>query len=335
MTLRYVLRRSAHFVVVILAMTVVMFSISHVIPGDPAAAMAGFGAPLYVIEEVRHQLGLDRPLHEQYFVYMGDLLRGNLGVSLTHRTRVLDDMKQYFPASAELILASMMMSVPLGIVFGIIAAAAWGKWPDITLRTMSLMGASVPLFWVALMFQLLFYRQFDIFPAGGRISDAIPAPERVTGFYTIDSILAEDWAALASSLTHLFLPALVLALNSLGLLLRQTRASMLMHLGQDFVRTARAKGLAERVVLWRHAFRNASVPVLTEVSLQFGILLGATFLVESVFFWPGLGSYAIRAIADLDFPSIMGVTLVYTFIYMVANFLTDLAYPLLDPSVSY
>jgi peptide/nickel transport system permease protein len=315
-------------------MTVVLFAISHMIPGDPAAAMAGFGAPLYVIEEARHQLGLDRPLYEQYFIYMRDLLHGDLGVSLTHRTRVLDDMKQFFPATAELVLAAMILSVPLGILLGITAAAAWGKWPDITLRTLSLLGASVPLFWMALIFQFVFCLKLGLFPAGGRLADGIPVPAQVTGFLTVDSLLAGDGQALVSALYHLFLPALALALNTMGLLLRQTRASMLSSLSQDFVRTARAKGLTAPIVLWRHAFKNASVPVLTEVGLQFGILLGATFLVETVFYWPGLGQYAIRAIYDLDFPSIMGVTLVFTVVYVVLNFLTDLIYPILDPSVT-
>lgn len=334
MSLRYIVRRLAYFVVVLAAMTVVMFVISHVIPGDPAAAMAGFGAPKYVIDSVRHQLGLDRPLYEQYFVYMRDLLQGDLGVSISRRTRINDDIARYLPASAELVLAAMVMSVPLGVLCGIISAASWRRWPDITLRTLSLLGACVPMFWLGLMFQLIFYRALPFFPAGGRIADKILSPPVITGFLIIDSVLAGNWTALGSALHHIFLPAFTLALNSLGLLLRQTRASMLMVLSHDYVRTARAKGLGERIVLWRHAFKNAAIPVVTEIGLQFGILLGATFLVEIVFYWPGLGFYAVRAIPDLDFPAIMAVTLVYTFIYLAMNFLVDLIYPLLDPTIT-
>lgn len=334
MSWRYLLLRLAYFVVVMVAMTVVMFVVSHVIPGDPAAAMAGFGAPKYVIESVRHQLGLDRPLHEQYLVYMRDLLRGDLGVSIARRTSVNDDIARYLPASAELVLVAMLMSVPLGVFCGIVSAACWRRWPDITLRSLSLLGACVPMFWLGLMFQLVFYRALPFFPAGGRIADQIIAPPEITGFLILDSLLSQNWVALWSALHHIFLPALTLALNSLGLLLRQTRASMLIILSHEYVRTARAKGLAERIVLWRHAFKNAAIPVITEIGLQFGILLGATFLVETVFFWPGLGLYAVKAIPDLDFPAIMSVTLVYTFIYLAVNLLVDLLYPFLDPTIA-
>jgi peptide/nickel transport system permease protein len=335
MSAQYIFRRLAYFVLVLGAMTVVMFVISHLIPGDPAAAMAGFGAPKYVIESIRHQLGLDRPLHEQYLVYMRDLVHGNLGVSIARRTPINQDLKRYFPASAELVLAAMAISVPVGILLGIVAAACWRRWPDVALRTVSLLGASLPMFWVALVFQLVFFRSLRLFPAGGRIGDNVVAPRTVTGFLIVDSILAGNLPALRSALHHIAMPALTLALNSVGLLLRQTRASMLMVLGNDYVRTARAKGLRERTVIWRHAFRNAAIPVATEVGLQFGILLGATFLVETVYYWPGLGLYAVRAIPDLDFPAIMGVTLVYTIVYLVMNFVVDLVYPLLNPTIRF
>lgn len=331
--LRYFLQRLLGLVVVLWAMTVVMFVIVRMIPGDPVAGMMGFGTPRYVIEATREQLGLDRPLPEQYFSYLNDLLHGRLGISIESRNQVAEEMGQRFTASAELILVSMLLSLPSGVLLGIIAAARWGRPSDGLIRFFSLLGASAPLFWVALVFQLVFFRRLGWLPVDGRISFSVIPPPDVTGFLLIDSLLDGNREAFVDSLKHVLLPALALSLNSLGLIVRQTRASMLQVLNEGYIRTARAKGLRERMVLGTHALKNAAIPVVTEIGLQFGIVLGATFLVEIVFSWPGLGTYAVRAIINLDYPVIMGVALLFSFVYVVTNFLVDLSYPLFDPRI--
>jgi len=311
-----------------------MFVIIRVIPGDPIAGLVGFGTPRYVIENIRQQMGLDRPLSVQYIGYVRDLIRGDLGLSFESRLPVASELRRRFTASAELVLFSMLLAVPLGIALGVLSAARRGRIGDGVIRFLSLLGAAAPLFWMALVFQLIFFRYLGWFPADGRIDLAVPKPVELTGFFLVDSLLTRNWSALWDSLGHIFLPGLALALNSLGLLVRQTRVSVLQVLGEDFIRTAQAKGLRERVVLVRHALKNAALPVITEIGMQFGIVLGATFLVEVVFSWPGLGLYAVRAIINLDYPAVMGVAQLFTLIFIIANFLVDLSYPLLDPRIS-
>lgn len=332
--MRFMLWRVVGLVITLWAASLIMFIVIRVVPGDPVAGLVGFGTPRYVIDGIREQMGLNRPLHQQYLLYMRDLVRGNLGISFESRLPVGDELRQRFAASAELVVFSLILTIPLGVALGVIAAARWGRWADSLIRFLSLLGAAAPLFWVALIFQLFFFRYLEWLPADRRIDLALAVPRQVTGFYVVDSLLAGDWAALTSSLRHVLLPGLALALNSLGLLVRQTRASLLQVLREDFVRTARAKGLRERVVLFVHALRNAAIPIVTEIGMQFGIVLGATFLVEIVFSWPGLGMYAVRAIVNLDYPAVMGVAQVFTLVYIVSNFLVDLAYPLLDPRIA-
>lgn len=330
----FFLRRILGLFVVLWAMTAVLFIIIRSIPGDPVAGMMGFGTPRYVIESTREQLGLDRPLIEQYFGYVSDLVRGEFGLSIETRGPVGRELANRFTATAELVIVSMVFSVLVGVTLGIIAAAQWGRWGDSVIRLVSLLGAAVPLFWIALIFQLVFFRQLRILPVDGRLDFSIIPPTRVTGFMTLDSLLAGDLEAFVDAARHLILPSLALALNSVGLMVRQTRASMLQIIGQDFIRTARAKGLTEAKIMRRHAVRNAAIPIVTEIGLQFGTILSATFLVEVVFSWPGLGLYAVRSILNLDYPVIMGVAVLFTFVYVVVNFLVDLSYPLLDPRIT-
>ncbi|HBY94159.1 MAG: ABC transporter permease [Ardenticatenaceae bacterium] len=332
--LRFLLKRLAGFVIVVWSMTFVMFGVIHAIPGDPVAGLAGFGTPRYVIDAMREQLGLDRPLYVQYLKYVTNLLRGDFGISIETRNPVLAEMGKNFAASAELVLVALLIAVPLGVALGIAAAAHWGRPTDGLIRFVSLLGAAAPLFWVALVFQIIFFRQLKWFPVDGRIDFSITPPTQITGLYLVDSLLTRNGAAFWSSLRHIVLPAVALALNSLGLLVRQTRASLLQVITADYIRTARAKGLPERIVLYRHALKNAAIPITTEIGLQFGIILGATFLVEIVFSWPGLGLYAVRAILNLDYPAVLGVAQLFTFVYVVANFLVDASYPLFDPRIT-
>jgi peptide/nickel transport system permease protein len=332
--LRYALKRLAGLIVVLWAMSAVMFVVIRVIPGNPIAGLVGFGTPRYVIEHIKQQMGLDRPLYIQYLDYLRGLLHGDLGISFESRLPVVSEMGRYFTASAELVLVSMILTVPLGVLLGIAAAARWRTAGDGAIRLLSLVGAAAPLFWMALVFQVIFFRYLGWLPVDGRISVNVPPPRSITGFYLFDSLLTLDWAAFRSSLLHILLPATVLALNSIGVLVRQTRASLLQVLSEDFIRTGRAKGLREWVVLFRHAMKNAAIPVVTEIGMQFGNVLGATFLVEIVFSWPGLGLYAVRAIVNLDYPAVMGVAQLFTLIYVLTNFLVDVSYPLIDPRIT-
>lgn len=332
--LRYAVKRLAGLFVVLWAMSVVMFVVIRVIPGNPIAGLVGFGTPRYVIEHIKEQMGLDRPLYVQYVDYLRGLVHGDLGISFESRLPVVSEMGRYFTASAELVLASMVLTVPLGVILGVVSAARWRKASDGVIRLLSLVGAAAPLFWMALVFQLVFFRYLGWLPVDGRISVGVPPPRSITGFFLVDSALTLNGDAFRSSLLHILLPATVLALNSIGVLVRQTRASLLQVLSEDFIRTGRAKGLREWVVLFRHAMKNAAIPVVTEIGMQFGNVLGATFLVEIVFSWPGLGLYAVRAIVNLDYPAVMGVAQLFTLVYVLTNFLVDISYPLLDPRIS-
>lgn len=331
--LRYFLVRIIGLLAVLLGMTVVLFGVTRFIPGDPAAAAAGSGAPKAVVEAYRRELGLDRPVHQQYSSYMRGLLHGDLGRSIISRTPVREELVKVLPASVELVLVAMSLSVPLGVVGGVVAAKNWGRKSDRFLRGLSTVGAAVPLFWLGLLGQLIFFRYLGWLPADQRLDFSISAPPSVTGLYLVDSLLAGDVKAFMSAVQHIALPAVVLAVNTVALLLRQSRASVLQVLGEDFIRTAYAKGLSGSTVLWRHALPNAFIPVLTEIGLQFGVVLGATFLVEFIFSWPGIGMYAVSAMNNLDYPAIMGAALLFSVVYVIANFVVDLMYPLVDPRV--
>lgn len=333
--LRYTVKRFISLIVVLWAMTVVMFALIHSIPGDPLAGAMGLDTSREVIERLREQMGLNLSLVQQYINYLSNLARGDFGISFISRRPVSEEIAQYFSASAELILFALTFAVSLGILFGILAAVYWRRWPDEVIRFVSLLGSAAPLFWVALIFQLVFFRYLGWLPVDSRIDFAVGSPTRITGLFLVDSLLTRDLEAFWSSLRHLLLPGLALGLNTLGLLVRQTRASVLEQLQRDFIRTARAKGLPERLVLYRHTLKNAAIPIVTEIGLQFGITLGSAFLVEIVFSWPGMGLYAVRAILNLDYPAILGVAQLFTLVYVVSNFLVDLSYPLLDPRIVY
>ncbi len=331
----YVLRRILTLILVLIGMSLLTFTVTRMIPADPARAAAGMDASLETLEAVRHDLGLDRPLPEQYWRYISGVLRGDLGVSFMNRQPVMDDIRQFLPASIELAVASILICVPLGVVLGVITALKAGSWTDAITRIFAILGVSIPIFWLALLLQLLFYRELHWFPAAGRLSVQFSAPPTVTGMYLVDTLLARDWGAFRSALQHIILPAVTLAVANVAVITRITRSSLLEVLSADYVRTARAKGLAEWRVLGRHALKNAMVPVVTIIGLQLGALIAWVFLVETIFSWPGIGSYMVRAIMDSDFNAVMGVTLVTSFIYVVINLLVDLSYLLLDPRIRY
>jgi peptide/nickel transport system permease protein len=330
----YVLRRLVWLGFVLVGMTLLSFIVTHLIPADPAKAAAGMDATADQIERLKRDLGLDRPLHEQYLLYLGGLLRGDLGTSIVSRRPVRDDLADYLPATLELTLWTVVAIVAIGVPLGVVSATRRGSLVDLLTRLLATLWVAIPVFWFGLLLQLLFYLNLGWLPVGGQIQQGIVVP-RITGLLTIDAVLQGNVAALASALRHLVLPVTTLALTRVAIVSRMTRASMLEVLGADYIRTGRAKGLTERTVIYGHALRNAGLPILTTIGTQVGFLLGGTILVETIFQWPGMGRYAVGSITGVDFPAVMGVTLVAAGVFVTVNLLVDLAYVTLDPRISY
>ncbi len=318
-------------IVILVGMTVITFFVARVIPADPAHLAAGVDAPPAQVEAMRKALGLDRPLPVQFWNYFTGLLQGDLGRSLATHRPVLEDLKLYFPATVELAMVALIIYVLIGIPLGVFAAIARGRFTDYLIRLASVTAMGVPAFALGLLLQIVFARWLGWFPLEGRLDTSLPPPRYVTGMYTVDSLLAGDWLAFRSSLTHLVLPVMSLALGRLGVAARFTRTSLIEVLNLDFVRTARAKGLDKWVVIFRHALPNALIPVVTIIGIQVGFLLGGTVLVEVVFSWPGLGRYAVASIFNFDFYSVIGVTLVISTIFVVTNLAVDVLYRVIDP----
>jgi peptide/nickel transport system permease protein len=309
--------------------------VTHLVPGDPVAANLGqsaLGDPA-AVAAFRHQYGLDQPLPVQYLRYLGDVLTGNLGISEQSHRAVLSDLSEYVPATVELALFAIVTSLVIGVGLGILAAAFADRWLDNIIRVVSLGGVSMPVFWIALVaFYLLFFR-LGWLPGGGRLDPGQSPPAHVTGLYTVDALVHGQWSLLWSALRHLVLPGLVLAVYTIGMLTRFTRASMLEIMGNDYVRAARLKGLPERTVILRHVLRPALISVITVAGLAFANLLSGTVLVENIFAWPGVGQYAYHSAVSLDLPAIMGVSLFIALVYIVLNLVVDLLYGVIDPRI--
>ena len=331
----FVARRLAAMVFLAIGITLIAFIVTHLVPGDPAAANLGQNAMSdpTIVAAWRAKNGLDHPLPVQYLNYLGGLLHGDLGISQRTQQPVSTELAEYVPATIELAFAAIFLSVVIGVPLGIIAAMRRNSWADQVLRVLSLSGVSLPTFWLALIAYYVLFFKLGWLPGGGRLKPGIPPPTHRTGFYTIDSLLDGNPAKFWDAAQHLALPAMVLAAFTIGLLTRFTRASILEVLNNDYVRTARAKGLPERTVIMRHVLRPALVPILTVFGVAFGSLLSGTVLVEKIFSWPGVGQYAYDAALNLDLPSIMGVTLVVAIIYILINFIVDILYGVVDPRI--
>ncbi len=301
-------------------------------PGDPAYLAAGPRARADEIERIRIQLGLDRPVYEQYLNYLSKLVRLNLGTSLISRHPVAEDLVAFFPATFELTTFSIIITILFGIPLGIISATRKDQALDHASRVFSILGVSMPSFWLGLLVQLLFYGKLGLFPYGGRIDSSITLT-RITGLNTIDSLLTANIPAFLSSLEHLVLPALTLSFTTLAVITRITRATMLEILRQDYIKTAKAKGLPQRVVIYKHALRNSLISILTIGGTTYASLLGGSVIIEEIFSWPGIGRYAAASIIRLDFPAIVGVTLLMAAITVLVNLGTDLLYTSIDPRI--
>jgi peptide/nickel transport system permease protein len=331
--LAYLVRRSFGILTVLVGVSIITFSISHLVPADPVLAALGDKATADQIAAFRHQYGLDRPVPEQYLIYLNGLVHGDLGRSIRTRRPVVDDLRDFFPATAELALAALIVSLILGIPAGLWSAVKRNQLPDHVVRVLAIVGGAMPVFWLGLIAIGVFYYRLNWLPGGGRIDQFIQPPKTITGLYVVDSLLTGNWPALGSSLEHLALPAFVLGYYSTAVIARMMRSSTLEVLGQDYLRTARSKGMSERAVILAHALRNAMIPMMTIIGVTFGSLLSGAVLTETVFGWSGLGRYATQSAISLDFPAVMGVALLAAVVYAVVNLLVDLTYFWLDPRI--
>ena len=331
---RYAVRRALTIVPVLLGVSVLVFSFIHLIPGDPALTMLGERATPEKVTEVRARLGLDRPIWQQYLLYVGNALRGDLGVSIVRGDPVASDLLRRFPATVELAMAAIVAAVALGIPIGV-ASAVWRNSPlDSLARLGALTGVSMPIFWLGLVLAWVFGVQLRLLPTGFRLSSGT-AFVPWTNFVILDALLQRDWPTFVDALRHLILPALALATIPLAVVARMTRASMLEVLSREYIRTAEAKGLSRRAVVLRHALRNALLPVLTVVGLQVGRLLAGAILTETIFSWPGIGLWVYESIESRDYAIVQGVSLFIAVIVVGVNLLTDVLYAAVDPRIKY
>lgn len=333
MVARLIVRRLLVSLPLMVGLTLVVFLVSHMLPGDPVAAHLGQRSMEHpeIVAAFRARWGLDRPVHIQYLLFLRNLLRGDLGVSIKTHEPVREDLARHFPASVELAVAAVVLSAAAGIPLGVLAAVGRNRWVDHLARAVSLAGISAPVFWLALVGLYVFYLRLGWLPGPGRLDVGMLEPPRVTGMMTVDALLAGDWAAFRSAVAHLVLPALVLGSATTGLITRMTRSSMLDALGSDYVRTAWAKGLSPRTVMSRHALRNALIPTVTVLGLSLADIMSGAVLTETIFAWPGIGRYAFGAAISLDFPAILGVTLLVAAVFTLTNLAVDVAYLALDP----
>jgi peptide/nickel transport system permease protein len=334
--LRAVLMRVAQSVPVVVGVVVISFLLTRALPGDPAAYFAGAAADEASIEQVRVALGLDKPLIQQFFIYSADLLRGDLGRSVSSGQPVAADLAKRLPASLELTLTALLLSCGIAIPLGILAATKPGSWIDHICRLLVTAGVSLPTFFTGILLIYFFYYLLGIAPSPlGRLDFIYLDPEHVTGFYLIDAALAGDWETWAGAAKQLILPAITLALFTLAPIARMTRAAMLTALSSDFIRTARAAGLSSAMVLFGYAFRNAMLPVVTTLGMVFSFALGANVLVEKVFAWPGIGSYAVEALVVSDYAAVQGFVLIMALLFVLLNLIIDLLYTAIDPRIGF
>ncbi|WP_157252217.1 ABC transporter permease [Nonomuraea typhae] len=332
---RFLIRRILVAILLAWGITLITFLLTNLVPGDPVAANLGqraLGDPA-IVAQWKAEHGLDKPLPEQYLIHLQGLIRGDLGTSQQSHRPVSEDLAEFVPATLELAGAAILISLVLGVAFGVIAALRRDRLSDHLLRVLSLIGISVPTFWLALVAFYVFFYRLQLTPGSGRIDPGMTAPGPITGLHTLDAALTGQWDVFASAVGHLITPALVLALYTIGLLTRFTRSAVLEVLGQDYVRAARAKGLPGRTVLFRYVLRSALVPIITVAGLAFGSLLSGTVLVEAIFAWPGIGQYAYKSATSLDLPAVMGVGLVVGVVYLVINLVVDVLYGIIDPRV--
>ena len=332
---KFILRRILLLIPILLGLSVLIFLFIRLLPGDPASAILGERATAESLARVRDALGLNLPLHEQYFSYLGGILQGDLGRSFLTNRDVVDDFLQRFPATIELSAAAMIFALGLGIPLGLITAKRRGSWIDQFGTVVSLVGISIPIFFLGLMLKFVFAIQFPILPDSGRIDLVEYVIPKVTRLMTVDALIAGDFGGFIDALRHLVLPGIALGTIPLAIIMRITRASVVDVLNEDYVRTANAKGLPGRVVDSRHVLRNAMLPVVTVIGLQTGLLLGGAILTETIFGWGGVGTWIYDAVRTSDYQVIQSGVLLLAMIFVLVNLLVDVSYAFLNPRIRY
>lgn len=332
----YIAKRILSLIPVLLGITLLVFAFLHLIPGDPATVLLGERATPEQVEALRSQLGLNQPLPMQYLTFLGSLLRFDFGSSIISGVTIIDEVSNRLPASFELTLSAIAIALILGIPTGILAATRKNSWLDNLTMSSSLIGVSMPVYWLGLLLVYLFAVNLQLLPPSGRISvETGFSFQAITGFYVIDSLLSLNFIALGDVLAHLILPAFTLATIPLAIIARITRSAMLEVLSQDYIRTARAKGVPEFLVIAQHAFKNALLPISTVTGLQFGTLLGSAILTETIFAWPGIGSWIYEGILARDYPVVQGGVIFVSIVFVLLNLVIDISYAFFDPRIQY
>lgn len=330
----YVIRRILSLIPTLLGVSIIVFMFLRMIPGDPALALAGEHATEANVERIREEFGLNKPLYEQYLTYMGKVLQGDLGRSILSRRPIMDEIRGRFPATIELSLCALTVALIVGVPAGIISATRRNSIFDNMAMVGSLLGISMPIFWLGLMLNWFFAVRLGWLPSVTRLDSGIEL-QRITNLLIVDSIITGNPEALLNAIKHLILPAIALGTIPMAIIARMTRSAMLEVLEQDYMRTARAKGLVERVVIMRHALKNALLPVITIIGLQVGVLLSGAVLTETIFAWPGIGRWLYLSILARDYPIVQGMALFITVLFLVINLLVDLSYAVVDPRIRY
>jgi peptide/nickel transport system permease protein len=328
--IQYISRRLFHLVIILFGVSVLVFLMLRLIPGDPAHLLLGEFASPAEVARIQEKLGLQSSYPHQYFIYVRNLLRGDLGVSIHSGQAVAEEIRVRFLATIELSIAAMLISTLIGILAGIVSSVKRHSFLDYAAMFLALAGVSMPIFWLGLMLMYLFAVKWALLPLMGRFTMGLD-PHMITGLVTLDSLLQGDLPLFFNSLKHLILPAVTLATIPTAIIARMTRSSMLEVLSKDYIRTARAKGLSFRLVIFRHALKNAFLPIVTVIGLNFGLLLGGAVLTETIFSWPGLGRYVVDSLSARDYPAVQGCILLFAFIMVFVNLLVDLFYFYLDP----
>jgi peptide/nickel transport system permease protein len=330
----YIFKRLVMMIPVLFGASIIAFSLIHLAPGDPARTIAGEHATIQTLERIREKYGLNDPLPVQYWIWLKQAMRGDLGRSIVSNEQVATEILERFPNTVELTICAMVLAIGVGSIAGIVSASKQYSALDYATMGVALFGVSMPVFWLGIMLMMIFGVFLRWLPISGRIDTLIPLT-RVTGFYILDSIITLNPRALISSIRYLILPSVALGTIPMATVARVTRSSMLEVLRQDYIRTERAKGLSERLVIYRHAVRNAMIPVVTVIALNFGLLLAGALLTETVFAWPGIGRYVVRAVGMRDYPVVQGCVMFFALIFVFVNLIADVLYVYIDPRIKY
>jgi peptide/nickel transport system permease protein len=329
----YLIRRVLYTIPALVGLSILIFVIARVLPGDPARLALGPEASAQAVQKLRHDMGLDQPLYRQYLRYIGGLAQGSFGMSLYTDRDVGRDLAAFFPATLELTTVAMIISILVGIFLGMLTAVRQDGWEDHTGRIVALSGVSMPRFWIGILFQLVFAFNLGLLPITGRLDPNITPPETITGLYLVDSLLTLNWPVFRDALSHIIMPAVVLALSPTAQIMRLVRASAIEQLRKPYILAARANGMPEILLVYKYVLKNAFISALTIIGLLYGYFLGGAFVVETVFSWPGMARYGVRALLFKDFNAVVGVTLVVGLAYAVINVVVDVLYGYVDPRI--